>query len=223
MMSYISDKAAQAGLRGCWLATAGCCSIAGCGRRLRRCACMESAARPAPQPTPPRPNPPRPQVESLAADIAAGTAEGTPQSRPVFSMLGGLGGGKGGRSPGALAALGGSPSKAASRLKRLGVNISEVRRGPWVAARWRPWQPRVCVGVGGCLLGGGWEAATCPHTSRPSTTPPQAAKQLDLPMLQQLQPLVGASVASLEREACDANTSRGKKASAGLTRRGCVV
>lgn len=45
----------------------------------------------------------------------------------------------------------------------------------------------------------------------PTPNQPQAAKQLDLPMLQQLQAMAGAKVASLEGEACDANTSRGKR------------
>ena len=43
--------------------------------------------------------------------------------------------------------------------------------------------------------------------------PLQASREVDLPMLQQLQPMVGARVRDLEAEACDANTSRGKRVS----------
>jgi hypothetical protein len=39
----------------------------------------------------------------------------------------------------------------------------------------------------------------------------EAARQLDLPMLQQLAPMAGAKVAALEAEATNANCSRGKK------------
>ena len=43
----------------------------------------------------------------------------------------------------------------------------------------------------------------------------QAAKTLDLPMLQQLQPMVSAAVRDIEAEANDGNTSRGKRVSRG--------
>lgn len=104
-----------------------------------------------------------------------------------------------------------SPSrKGNNKLKRLGINISEVG-GCHVLGSSPCWLwPALCLKL--------WCMPASAYVSRfplcaPATHPLQASKEVDLPMLQQLQPMAGARVRDLEAEASDNNTSRGKRVS----------
>jgi hypothetical protein len=104
-----------------------------------------------------------------------------------------------------------SPSrKGNNKLKRLGINISEVG-GCHVLGSSPCWLwSALCLKL--------WCSPASAYLSRlplcaPATHPLQASKEVDLPMLQQLQPMAGARVRDLEAEASDNNTSRGKRVS----------